>query len=173
MCFPDPSLDFLPIPDPGSRGQKGTGSRIRIRNTDKKEGKIRSNRPVGLPAATVAGGNVLDPAGVLHSGQDLFTRYTLLIRLLLYTATALVYRSSAYSVVDTACMIMDNPKTRLCKKNGSPRGGLCSGSVTFFYTDPDLWIRTLDYGSGPFSFGQWLSRYQQNYVLFFLSKFCH
>jgi hypothetical protein len=24
---------FLPIPDPGSRGQKGTGSRIRIRNT--------------------------------------------------------------------------------------------------------------------------------------------
>jgi hypothetical protein len=28
---PDP--DFSPIPDPGSRGQKGTGSRIRIRNT--------------------------------------------------------------------------------------------------------------------------------------------
>jgi hypothetical protein len=25
--------DFLPIPDPGPRGQKGTGSRIRIRNT--------------------------------------------------------------------------------------------------------------------------------------------
>ncbi len=25
--------DYLPIPDPGSRGQKGTGSRIRIRNT--------------------------------------------------------------------------------------------------------------------------------------------
>jgi hypothetical protein len=25
-----------PIPDPGSRGQKGTGSRIRIRNTAKK-----------------------------------------------------------------------------------------------------------------------------------------
>jgi hypothetical protein len=25
----DPDLDFLPIPDPGSRGQKGTGSRIR------------------------------------------------------------------------------------------------------------------------------------------------
>jgi hypothetical protein len=25
-----------PIPDPGSRGQKGTGSRIRIRNTEKK-----------------------------------------------------------------------------------------------------------------------------------------
>jgi hypothetical protein len=30
---PDPDPDFLPIPDPGSRGQKGTGSRIRIRNT--------------------------------------------------------------------------------------------------------------------------------------------
>jgi hypothetical protein len=28
----DPNLDFLPIPDPGSRGQKGTGSWIR--NTD-------------------------------------------------------------------------------------------------------------------------------------------
>ncbi len=25
-----------PIPDPGYRGQKGTGSRIRIRNTEKK-----------------------------------------------------------------------------------------------------------------------------------------
>ncbi len=31
--IPDPDPDFLPIPDPGSRGQKGTGSRIRIRNT--------------------------------------------------------------------------------------------------------------------------------------------
>ncbi len=36
--YPDPTFfyprsDFLPIPDPGSRGQKGTGSRIRIRNT--------------------------------------------------------------------------------------------------------------------------------------------
>jgi hypothetical protein len=26
----DPDLDILPIPDSGSRGQKGTGSRIRI-----------------------------------------------------------------------------------------------------------------------------------------------
>jgi hypothetical protein len=33
MCIPDPDLDFLPIPEPGSRGQKGTGSRIRIRIT--------------------------------------------------------------------------------------------------------------------------------------------
>ncbi len=30
--------DFLPIPDPRSRGQNGTGSRIRIRNTGKKTG---------------------------------------------------------------------------------------------------------------------------------------
>jgi hypothetical protein len=26
--IPDPDADFLPIPDPGTRGQKGTGSRI-------------------------------------------------------------------------------------------------------------------------------------------------
>jgi hypothetical protein len=31
--MPDPDPDFLPIPDPGSRGQKGTGSGIRIRYT--------------------------------------------------------------------------------------------------------------------------------------------
>ncbi len=29
----DPRSGKKPIPDPGSRGQKGTGSRIRIRNT--------------------------------------------------------------------------------------------------------------------------------------------
>jgi hypothetical protein len=29
LVIPDPDPDFLPIPDPGSRGQKGTGSRIR------------------------------------------------------------------------------------------------------------------------------------------------
>ncbi len=33
MFIPDPDPYFLPILDPGSRGQKGTGSRIRIRNT--------------------------------------------------------------------------------------------------------------------------------------------
>jgi hypothetical protein len=27
FSIPDPDPDFLPIPDPGSRGQKGTGSR--------------------------------------------------------------------------------------------------------------------------------------------------
>jgi hypothetical protein len=31
--IPDPGADFLPIPDPGSSGQKGTGSRNWIRNT--------------------------------------------------------------------------------------------------------------------------------------------
>jgi hypothetical protein len=29
----DPGSGKKPIPDPGARGQKGTGSRIRIRNT--------------------------------------------------------------------------------------------------------------------------------------------
>jgi|688.fasta_scaffold148451_2 hypothetical protein len=29
--IPDQNLDFLPIPYPGSTGQKATGSRIRIR----------------------------------------------------------------------------------------------------------------------------------------------
>jgi hypothetical protein len=28
LLIPDPDPDFLPIPDPGSRGQKGTGYRI-------------------------------------------------------------------------------------------------------------------------------------------------
>jgi hypothetical protein len=32
----DPDLDFLPIPDAGSNGQKGTGSRILFRNTAEK-----------------------------------------------------------------------------------------------------------------------------------------
>ncbi len=31
--IPDPDPGFLPISDPGSRNQKGTGSWIRIRNT--------------------------------------------------------------------------------------------------------------------------------------------
>ncbi len=31
--IPDPDADIIPSPDPGSSGQKGTGSRIRIRNT--------------------------------------------------------------------------------------------------------------------------------------------
>jgi hypothetical protein len=29
MFIPDPDLDLLPIPNSGSEGQKGTGSRIR------------------------------------------------------------------------------------------------------------------------------------------------
>ncbi len=32
--IPDPDPDFSPFPDPGSRGPKGTGFRIRIRNTE-------------------------------------------------------------------------------------------------------------------------------------------
>jgi hypothetical protein len=34
IVHPDPDPDFLPFPDPGSRGQKGTGSRIPILNTE-------------------------------------------------------------------------------------------------------------------------------------------
>ncbi len=34
LFIPDLDPDFLPVPDPGTKGQKGTGSRIRIRNTD-------------------------------------------------------------------------------------------------------------------------------------------
>ncbi len=33
MFIQDTDLDFLPILDPGSRGQKGTGSGVPIRNT--------------------------------------------------------------------------------------------------------------------------------------------
>ncbi len=33
LFIPDPDPDFLPIPDPGSMGQKSTESRIRISNT--------------------------------------------------------------------------------------------------------------------------------------------
>jgi hypothetical protein len=34
-----------PIPDPGSRGQNGTGSRIRIRNTEKNIPSVKLNKP--------------------------------------------------------------------------------------------------------------------------------
>ncbi len=44
--FPDP--DFLPVPDPGSRGQKGTGSRIRFRNTGKQFGGIKQTNKNAL-----------------------------------------------------------------------------------------------------------------------------
>ncbi len=36
MFIPAPDLDILPIPDPRSKGQKGTGLRIWIRNTGNK-----------------------------------------------------------------------------------------------------------------------------------------
>ena len=40
MLIPDPDPDFLPIPDPRSRGQKGTGPRIRICNTELNTGEL-------------------------------------------------------------------------------------------------------------------------------------
>ncbi len=39
MFISDPDPVFSPIPDPGSRGPKGTGSRIRIRNTGRSDTK--------------------------------------------------------------------------------------------------------------------------------------
>ncbi len=44
LFIPDPDLDFLSILDPGSRGQKGTGSRIRISNTDINKGYVIFNK---------------------------------------------------------------------------------------------------------------------------------
>jgi hypothetical protein len=51
---PGSEIRKKPIPDPGSRGQKGTGSRIRIRNTG--ENDVRLGRPceaVGPPPVQV------------------------------------------------------------------------------------------------------------------------
>jgi hypothetical protein len=42
-------VDFLPISDPGSRGQKGTRSRIRIRKTGRKPDSRISKILVILP----------------------------------------------------------------------------------------------------------------------------
>jgi hypothetical protein len=40
LFIPDPDPDFLLIPDPGSRGQKGIGSRIRICKTELNTGEL-------------------------------------------------------------------------------------------------------------------------------------
>ncbi len=40
---PGSEIRKKPIPDPGSRGQKGTGSRIRIRNTGDRRGGFLEN----------------------------------------------------------------------------------------------------------------------------------
>jgi hypothetical protein len=45
-----------PIPDPGSRGQKGTGSRIRIRNTGR---ETEHNRLIDGWAAAIGGSRYL------------------------------------------------------------------------------------------------------------------
>ncbi len=65
--IPDPDADFLPIPDPGSRGQKGTqpGSRIWIRNTDFWPGdgteKIGANWQRVPVSSQKYGSGILDP----------------------------------------------------------------------------------------------------------------
>ncbi len=41
---PGSGKNLFRIPDPGSRGQKGTGSRIRIRNTDSNSVRLAASR---------------------------------------------------------------------------------------------------------------------------------
>jgi hypothetical protein len=50
---PGSEIRKKPIPDPGSRGQKGTGSRIRIRNTGRKY-KVEKTMP-HRPSKKVSG----------------------------------------------------------------------------------------------------------------------
>jgi hypothetical protein len=62
LFIPDPDLDFSPIPDLGSGGQKGTGSRIRIRNPGD---EVPKNRRVREALASVEpGGDVGGQASV-------------------------------------------------------------------------------------------------------------
>jgi hypothetical protein len=51
MFIPNPDFDFLPIPDPGSSGQKGTGSWIRIRSTDPNPNKKVPIRILNTPVS--------------------------------------------------------------------------------------------------------------------------
>ncbi len=48
LFIPDPDPDFLSIPDPGSRGQKGNGSQILIRNTAKTYGSGSGTMLTGM-----------------------------------------------------------------------------------------------------------------------------
>jgi hypothetical protein len=52
MIQDDPDLDFLPIPDPGYMSKKGTGSRIRILNTEIKFHEVTKSSTV----ARISGG---------------------------------------------------------------------------------------------------------------------
>jgi hypothetical protein len=40
LFTPDPEPNFLSMPEPGSKGQKGTGSRIWIRDTYRELGTV-------------------------------------------------------------------------------------------------------------------------------------
>jgi hypothetical protein len=59
LFIPDPDPNFLPILDPGSWGQKGTGSRIRIRYTgykiplrnERRGGAARNDAEQVVPAS--------------------------------------------------------------------------------------------------------------------------
>jgi hypothetical protein len=71
MFIPDPDLDFLPVPDPGSRGQNGTGSRIRNTGSgtccDRKNSR-KGDAFLGEKMSHLVLGHVPDLDGVVHRG---------------------------------------------------------------------------------------------------------
>ncbi len=72
LFIPDPDPEFLPILDPGSSGQKGTGFRILIRNTGIKNGKPDSHErvPGDLGPALLQHGHV-ELVGLVHLAHRL------------------------------------------------------------------------------------------------------
>jgi hypothetical protein len=67
LFIPDPVIDFLPISETGSRGQKGTGSRIWIRN--------KARLPIFCYVLLPGVMNVADQGDKKKSSQQLLMRY--------------------------------------------------------------------------------------------------
>ena len=118
-AVPDPDSDFLPIPDPGlgSRGQKGTGSWIRIRNT-----------------------------GFLYCSDSLFSLLLLIDSFILFTSqsaiaggTAQVPAAGGSAQVATDCETAQitaaggsaEVSTEGRRSQMSAAGGLCQGSSSW------------------------------------------
>jgi hypothetical protein len=82
-----------PIPDPGSRGQKGTGSRIRIRNTDvykrRREGSAFCCRSTGRPPPRCVWAASSDPPGSGSTPEttEMLTKEVLWIRIRILPST--------------------------------------------------------------------------------------
>jgi hypothetical protein len=75
LFIPDPDPDFLPIPDPGSRGQKSTGFRIRIRNIAYQDPILTKNyrkvlRDVMIPLVEWHGEAAVDELPVVQRHRD-------------------------------------------------------------------------------------------------------